>query len=1194
MMVRKKVTLIICCFIAFISVVSAVKPPGYVQPPKIEDKNPAKYAYNYAVTGDDKGTQGHEEVRNGINTTGNYFVKTGDAQSDVSYFSDDWGFHPVSRYETKSANSHVTSHFALGKEAVDALNENKDGRFSIPQENAKSGPIQSGPLQSSLPVLPTKLPVFNVPQPQKTQFIQFTPAPQQIQFVTPSKPQESELNRPLNPRPSQPPQNLVYNIFQQQQPQEQIQFVPVQQFKEQERPFPSNGHQPNPTNFVFLKPDIEYAPQNQPKNQFVSVNINHGPIQQKQQQIPILKNEQPQQQIFTFVSSTPKYVTNEDVLNINAAIQPQPQPQRQPKRPNPNEHEKSPGPNQSPQEPRDKQLNSIAFQHPIVVEDIEFKPQEQVVSTTQVSREYLPPLPDKKVNIDLIKIDHNQGQFLKETTASLDIAHQSLEGNQDQHFTDSTSAPQKEAPSRYFLKQFKNRPKIVLTTTVKYPKSETLVITQRPISNKFLAPVQAGLKLANDDCNDEEEHKKHTVTKTVVEVQKSVNVIVDDRKPQYGTRYVQRNRCSNGNGKGCDTKVIIQPHIIKEQVPVHIETQKIIEKPVPYPVNHIIEKQVPVYKETVKEVKVPVYVPQPYPVKEVQQVNVPVEKTIIKEVPKIQQVIKEVPVDRPVYVDRHVVHEKFIDRPVIQEKTVVKETSVIDVPVVKEVEKIVHVDRPVIQEKIVEKPYPVDRPVYIDRPVEKTVYKDKIIDRPYPVVQEKVVHVDRPVEKIVHVDRPYPVEKIVEKQVPVEKVVHVDRPYPVVQEKIVHVDRPVEKIVHVDRPYPVEKVVEKEVPVEKIVHVDRPYPVVQEKIVHVDRPYPVEKIVEKEVPVEKIVHVDRPYPVVQEKIVEKIVHVDRPVEKIVHVDRPVEKIVHVDRPYPVEKIVEKEVPVEKIVHVDRPYPVVQEKIIHVDRPYPVEKIVEKEVEKIVHVDRPYPVEKIVEKEVPVEKIVHVDRPYPVQVEVKVPVYIPQPYPQPYPVHVEKKVPYPVHQKAVYPVYHEKHTHLKTIQKPIIKTNPFAQHHKIKHVFIDYPMPPQHSHYAYPLINHHSTPIKIEKHISVEKPKFTGYHYEKPSVQLNVDNLFAEKPKAVYADKFYHSQPCIHSTHQVKDDYIGPTPFTSDYWATGTRDGITVKRHIENGRSLRIESGGFLPPLEPSTPIDANGVPLQNEGTHSKK
>lgn len=625
------------------------------------------------------------------------------------------GFHPVARYELKNENSHVSSHFALGKEAVDALNDNKDGRFPVPQEGDKSAPNHPHP-SSPRPILPTKLPNFDSrpqqqPRQQQPQFVHYAPAPEPIQFVTPSKPQDSELNQPHNGPRYQPAQNLVYNIYQPQQPQEQIHFIPVQQYQqphphqqqpqqhhqhqqrptlgpiphhpnEHEKPIPTNSHQPNP-NLVFVKPDITYAPQNQPQNAYVSVSIQHGPT--KPHVTPFTK-EQPKGQFFTFVSTTPKYVTNEDVLNINAAVQPSP------KRPSPNEHEKSPNTPHNHPEPRDKQLNSITFQHPIVVGDFDIRSPEPVVSTTQASREYLPPLPEKKASIELIKIDHNQGQFLKETTASLDVSHQSLEGDHDQHMIDSTSAPKKEAPSRYFLKQFKNRPVIVSTTTVRYPTTETLVITQRPISNKFLAPVQAGLKLANDDCNDEEEHKQHI--KTIVEVQKSVNVIVDDlkKRQQFNNRYTPRNPCSNGFGNDCNTKVIVQPHIIKEQVPVHIQTQKIIEKPVPYPVNHIIEKQVPIYKETVKEVKVPVYVDRPYPVKEIQQVKVPVEKTIIKEVPKIQQVIKEVSVDRPVYVDRHVIHEKFVDRPV---------EKLVDRPY--PVEKIVHVDRPVIQEKTVVK-----------------------------------------------------------------------------------------------------------------------------------------------------------------------------------------------------------------------------------------------------------------------------------------------------------------------------------------------------------------------------------------------------------------------------------------------------------------------------------------------------------
>ncbi|KAI8042525.1 hypothetical protein M5D96_003838 [Drosophila gunungcola] len=105
---------------------------------------------------------------------------------------------------------------------------------------------------------------------------------------------------------------------------------------------------------------------------------------------------------------------------------------------------------------------------------------------------------------------------------------------------------------------------------------------------------------------------------------------------------------------------------------------------------------------------------------------------------------------------------------------------------------------------------------------------------------------------------------------------------------------------------------------------------------------------------EMIKTVPQPYPV------EKVVHV--PIEKIL-VNVTVEKIIHV----PIEKIV------EKVIHIPKP--------VHVPKPYVVEKI----VEKIVHVPKPYPVLRTVPY--PVEIKVPVEKKVPVEVERKVPIYI---------------------------------------------------------------------------------------------------------------------------------------------------------------------------------------------------------------
>ncbi|XP_052873370.1 uncharacterized protein LOC128278678 [Anopheles cruzii] len=429
--------------------------------------------------------------------------------------------------------------------------------------------------------------------------------------------------------------------------------------------------------------------------------------------------------------------------------------------------------------------------------------------------------------------------------------------------------------------------------------------------------------------------------------------------------------------------------------------------------------------------------------------------------------------------------------------------------------------------------------------VQKSVNVKNIVvgpERPGPNFVRQFGARTKVIQQPVYVEKP--VERIV------KQPVYVEKPVPVEIEKIV--DRPyaVEKIV--DRPYPVEKIVDRPYPVEKIV--DRPYAV--EKIV--DRPYPVEVPVEVAKIVEKLV--DRPVEV--ERIVEKHVQVPVPVE----IEKVIEKIV--DRPYPVEKIIDRPYPVEKIV--DRPYPV--EKII--DRPYPVEKII----------DRPYPVEKIVEK--------IVDRPYPVQVPVEVPVH----YPVEVPVGIP--IPYPVEKYIALPVHEPKPTHsiIKTVHHEHFDFGKFFAQKK-KH-FVEHFFPKSH---------HHPKVVEVPgKHFYVP-----NYHYPKndlqfgasvPSPSVLVDGnhlnlqphyLPPEVPNPIYGVPYvgdghhvanfgfpHHHQPI------VKDDYVGPTPLLEDHWAV--KSDVKFRRSPSYGKSIRIEYGGFKPPLVPSVEIDEHGVPLNKD------
>lgn len=87
--------------LTIINQIVAIKPPGYIEKPKIPDQNPPKYDYGYTVASHNNqdGSQGHKETRDGDNTKGSYFVNlpAGQSQADVRYIADDWGFHPIVR-----------------------------------------------------------------------------------------------------------------------------------------------------------------------------------------------------------------------------------------------------------------------------------------------------------------------------------------------------------------------------------------------------------------------------------------------------------------------------------------------------------------------------------------------------------------------------------------------------------------------------------------------------------------------------------------------------------------------------------------------------------------------------------------------------------------------------------------------------------------------------------------------------------------------------------------------------------------------------------------------------------------------------------------------------------------------------------------------------------------------------------------
>lgn len=480
---------------------------------------------------------------------------------------------------------------------------------------------------------------------------------------------------------------------------------------------------------------------------------------------------------------------------------------------------------------------------------------------------------------------------------------------------------------------------------------------------------------------------------------------------------------------------------------------------------------------------------------------------------------------QPIIIEKEVPITQFVDR-FIEKEVRVPQTVEVSVPV----------DRPV----------PV--PVSVEKIVEKPVEVTKFVNKPYPVrvPQPYPVEVPYPIEKTVFVDRPvgvpFPVEKVVEKPVlhpvpvptpvgiPVQVQVPLEHIYPIAVEKPVPYRVEVEKPVHID--HIIEKQIHIPYPVEKQVHIPVPY----EKKVPV--PYPVEKKVH--VPVEKIVE----KPVTVTKYIEKPVHVKVPVPQ------PVPVPVRVPQPYPVDRIVEKRVP----------YPVdrIVEKQVPVQIPIPVEKIVEKIIEKPVmvtkYVDKPYPVERIVEKRVP----------YPV----KVPVEVKVPYP------VEKIVEKPVHIPiALYQMYAGQES------KYYPQYAPLNQNYATK---TEEPVVTQHQQY----IKDKQT---LNDQITNANHYATSYQYVNNTLKINDQNKLNNIINYLRnAQNYLNNQSQNKKLNNYQNIYGSKNPYDSSNKNYVLE--VKVRRADREPKmtNLRIEYGGFKPPLIPSTEVDLDGIPVDSK------
>lgn len=62
-----------------------------------------------------------------------YYVQGSSSSQSVQYLADDWGYHPIVEYSNVGPHSKTVTQIALGKEAVQALQNSDKVRKVLPK-----------------------------------------------------------------------------------------------------------------------------------------------------------------------------------------------------------------------------------------------------------------------------------------------------------------------------------------------------------------------------------------------------------------------------------------------------------------------------------------------------------------------------------------------------------------------------------------------------------------------------------------------------------------------------------------------------------------------------------------------------------------------------------------------------------------------------------------------------------------------------------------------------------------------------------------------------------------------------------------------------------------------------------------------------------------------------------------------------
>ncbi|XP_018564695.1 uncharacterized protein LOC108906040 [Anoplophora glabripennis] len=878
----------------------AIKPPGYVQPSKAPDPNPPKYEYGYKIS-DEKGSgQGKQEQRDGIYALGRYYVQQKNANQEVQYFADDWGYHPVVEYSSVGPHSRSTAKFALGAESVQQL-KNKEN--NLPQLQGIFNGNERLDTISTVPSSQNKA-QQTIPQPQDQIFT--------VQLQQESHgPQQQKQEENTNPLPQEElagpadQQGLGQTVLLegefQQQPLEGR--ISESQVDNEERTVLGEGqssslaqHQVQNSNEnlpqyskLEVEEDQQFIEQNQ-KSQQIGQEISQNQFNQSEEgqiQQVLLKHEEPiQQLIFPQQQQTVYQQSQQESSQVNNhnAI--------------------------SEKTDIDKTLYvQLLPQQGNFIQQVQFLSGSDIVGN-QGALNY-------EQNQDEFQGDQYESTILFENSKkSVDqlIANEQYQNdNYENKFGSKTTTKDEAGTSNKLIEHTKN-----LVTGQDVLNINQAIIeehinaepTPQTISDYDSSRIVSENTITNILINHSDSSYSTSATAPITEASLHEQPIVVADIEENTTQTTAKSALTpqgKYHSSISTTPLTISKDLDLNSSPTVLVTPRPVSNTILAPITAGVQLQnIDLQSENEKNFGQ-------------EQYGVEVQKSL------------------PYYLGKFEYPQSVLNEQQVIFNSTVNETNTAELRATENIELgktlLFFPGQNVPKHEIQQLPQfaynqqftEVNNDITVQQ-LPSTEIKENFIEldqQPAQGYQHHVVlqhtgaasNYGKPpteITKIIH--RPYPVKVPYEVPYPVVKQVHVPFTVQKIIEKPIHLTKYIEKPVPVPQPYPVEKIVEKpiHVPIQVTKYIDRPYPV--EVRIPYPQPYPVEKVVQKIVKQPYPVEVRIPVPV--EKIVEKKVpvphYVEKPVEKII--EKPVPH--YIDRPYPVE--VKVPIPQPYVVHVEVP------------------------------------------------------------------------------------------------------------------------------------------------------------------------------------------------------------------------------------------------------------------------------------